>query len=312
MLIMTITLNPAVDKTIQIDDFTVNQVNRVDTMRMDAGGKGINVSSTIKALGRKSRALAVLGGRAGTYIESVLKDQGIDLEIIKVAGETRTNLKIVDPVNHSHTDINEKGPVVSSDFENEILKKLDALIQEGDTLVLSGSILPGLTKNLYRKLIELASAKAAYVILDADGDQLEEALKAGPDVIKPNIHELLALEGQSDLTETQVVEVAKRLLSENKVKRGILVSMGDKGALWVGKKEILKADPLKVDVKSTVGAGDAMVAALAIGIEEKMTMASMLKLATACAAERIATDGPIVMGSHKIEDLKNKVIVKPL
>ena len=312
MLIMTVTLNPAVDKTIEIDDFTVNQVNRVKTMRMDAGGKGINVSSTIKALGRKSQALAVLGGRAGSYIESVMDKQGIALVALKIDGETRTNLKIVDVANQTHTDINEKGPQVCQDFEKEIADHMQDVLKKGDTLVLSGSILPGLTNNLYKELISMASAMGVFVILDAEGEQLSEALKAGPDIIKPNIHELSAYVGQSNLTQEQVIEVAKSLIDGGKVKRGILVSLGEEGALWIGKNEVLKVQPQKADVKSTVGAGDAMVAALAIGLEEKMDISEMLKLATACALERITTDGPIVGDSHKIESLAKKVIVHSL
>lgn len=312
MLIMTVTLNPAVDKTIQIDGFTVNQVNRVNKVRMDAGGKGINVSSTIKALGRKSLAFTVLGGRAGAYIESAMKKEDIDIESLQVEGETRTNLKIVDAVNQTHTDINESGPQVSQTFEKDILKKIEAILQRGDTLVLSGSLLPGLTKNLYKDLIEMASAKQAHVILDAEGDQLRLALEAGPDIIKPNIHELSAYAGQDELTQDQVIEIAKAFIDNGQVKRGVLVSLGEAGSLWVGKHELLKVESMKVNVKSTVGAGDAMVAALAIGLDENMETCEMLKLATACAIERITTDGPILQGSHNIENIAKEVIIGPL
>jgi len=307
LLILTITLNPAVDKTIQLDNFQLDQVNRVQAMRIDAGGKGINVSHTIKAMGRESKAFAVIGGHAGEFIKTEMNKEGIEFDYLNVDSETRTNLKIVDSVNNVHTDINEAGPEVDSSFENTIIKRVDELIHKGDVLVLSGSLLPGLTVTLYKKLIDVTSKKEAQVILDADGETLREALKASPDVIKPNIHELRRLVSKVLDHKESIVSFARELIKNGSVKKGILVSLGDQGALWITKDKVLVVDAVQTKVKSTVGAGDAMVAALAIGLSEKMSDVEMLKLATAAAVARISSDGPIQCSLKQLRDISEQV-----
>lgn len=312
MLIMTVTLNPAVDKTIQIDNFGINQVNRVDSMRIDAGGKGINVSHTIKTMGRESIAFAVIGGQAGAFIKKTMEAEGVAFKCLEIEAETRTNLKIVDVVSDTHTDINELGPIVEDSFEEDIINLINVNLENGDILVLSGSLLPGLTKGLYRKLTELASHMGALVILDAEGEQLIEALEASPDIIKPNFHELSGLVERPLSSNSDVIDVAQTLINEGKVKKGVLVSLGEDGSLWITRNQVIEVKPIKTDVKSTVGAGDAMVAALAIALDEKMSDEDMLRLATAAAVARISTDGPIACGIDKISSIAAEVVLKAL
>ena len=114
-MITTVTLNPAVDKTIEIDDFNIGKVNRILTIRLDAGGKGINVSKVIQRLQGKSIAVGILGGSSGSFIKNYIDSIGIENDFIMTEGETRTNIKIVDKFNHTNTDINESGPMVSDE-----------------------------------------------------------------------------------------------------------------------------------------------------------------------------------------------------
>lgn len=310
MLILTVTLNPALDKTICIDNFSLNQVNRVDSVRLDAGGKGINVSNTISAMGRKSVAYGVIGGQTGGFIKEALAKEGIEFKYLETIGETRTNLKIVDVINETHTDINEPGQVVEEEFETKILEMLESDISMDDVLIIGGSLLPGLTSKMYRRLTQLAFEKGAKVILDTEGEQLEQALQASPHIIKPNIFELSGLAGKELSSNDEVIDFSRNLIADGKVQKGILVSMGEEGALWITKESIIKVEAIKTEVKSTVGAGDAMVAALAIAMDEGFEDEDMLKLATAAAVARISSDGPISCSMDQIKNIASKVILK--
>jgi 1-phosphofructokinase len=139
-MIYTVTLNPAMDKTAIVPNLTLDAVNRITELRQDPGGKGINVSKVIKKLGGTSNAMALLGGNTGKALRAMLLDAEIDVVAFEVEGETRTNLKIVDPENDTHTDINEPGPVVNEEILDAMLKNLEAKIDVGDIVVMSGSL----------------------------------------------------------------------------------------------------------------------------------------------------------------------------
>ncbi len=312
MLILTVTLNPAVDKTIHVDDFTLDRVNRVREIRTDAGGKGINVSHAIKAMGHESTSYAIIGGRVGGFIKKTMEDEDIVFKYIEVSEETRTNLKIVDSVNQTHTDINEPGPAAHAACEDQVINLIADDIKQSDILVLSGSLLPGLSLKLYPKLIEIASSKGALVILDTEGEKLYEALNASPDIIKPNIHELSDFAKRPFETDEDVIQYIRELIETGKIKMGALVSLGEDGALWITKHRAIRVAPIKTEVKSTVGAGDSMVAALAVALHKKQSEEDMLKFATAAAIARISTDGPIQCSVDKIGEIAKQVSLKDL
>lgn len=168
-MIYTVTLNPALDKTVEIPSLTVDSVNRITAMRTDPGGKGINVSKVIDKLGGKSVATGILGGDTGNAILSALKAMGLDTSFRFVEGETRTNLKVVDPVNHTNTDINEPGVTVSGEILDGYLKELLLKVNAGDIVVISGSLPTGSPKDTYQTWVKAFKEAGAKVILDADG-----------------------------------------------------------------------------------------------------------------------------------------------
>ena len=153
-MIYTVTLNPALDKTVEIPSLTVDSVNRITAMRTDPGGKGINVSKVIDKLGGKSVATGILGGDTGNAILSALKAMGLDTSFRFVEGETRTNLKVVDPVNHTNTDINEPGVTVSGEILDGYLKELLLKVNAGDIVVISGSLPTGSPKDTYQTWVK--------------------------------------------------------------------------------------------------------------------------------------------------------------
>ena len=306
-MIYTVTLNPALDKTVEIPSLTVDSVNRITTMRTDPGGKGINVSKVIKSLGGKSIATGILGGSTGRAISTALEAMGIQTGFWFVEGETRTNLKVIDPVNHTNTDLNEPGITVSEEILNGLLQELLLEVSEGDIVVLSGSLPKGSPKDTYAAWVRACKKAGAKVILDADGELLAEGLGASPYLIKPNNHELSALMGEKLDTPEELEKAARTLREKHNIAK-IVVSMGGAGALYITEKETLYAEGLKVPVKSTVGAGDSVVAALAVSEESGKTLEETVRLSTACGAANVMCSGTQAAEYEVIKSLLPKVV----
>jgi len=305
-MIITVTLNPAVDKTVEINNFTSNSVNRVSSLRLDAGGKGINVSKVILSLGGKSKALGLLAGKAGMFIKNYLDEIGIINDFVFVKGETRTNLKIVDPLQHTNTDINEQGPDITPEDMEKMDHHISQAMDETSVIVFSGSVPPNVGQDIYRKWIEQAKNKGAKTILDADGELMQRGIEAGPYLIKPNIHELERLLARKIMNITEAVECSRLIMKKYGIEI-VAVSMGEKGALFVNKEVTIFAQGLTVDVKSTVGAGDSMVAALAYAIDEGYAFEKAITLAVAAGTANVMTCGTEPSSLDVIKDLEKQV-----
>lgn len=306
-MICTVTLNPALDKTVEIPSLTIDSVNRITTMRTDPGGKGINVSKVISKLGGKSIATGVLGGGTGRSIQSALEAMGLETSFLFAEGETRTNLKIIDPVCHTNTDINEPGIIVSEEILNGLLHDVIAMVSAGDIVVLSGSLPKGAPKDTYKTWVNACKEAGAKVILDADGDLLAAGIEASPYLIKPNNHELSKLMGQTLETPQELEKAARGLMEKYGIAK-IVVSMGGDGALYVTDEETIYAEGLKVPVGSTVGAGDSVVAALAVAEESGMSLEETVRLSTATGAANVMCSGTQAAEYDVIESLIPKVV----
>ncbi len=237
-MIITVTLNPAVDKTARVKELNIGGLNRIYGMRSDAGGKGINVSRAISALGGESLAMGFLGGAAGSIIRDTLNLEDIRFSFTEIAGETRTNLKLIAD-DGTITEINEPGPEIASGEFEALRRDMDRQIQAGDLLVLSGSAPRGVPNTIYAELTELAHSRGAKVLLDADGGLFAEALGAKPDIIKPNIHELMEYCAYRGITpsgadEKQKAASAGRMLVSEGIGE-VVISMGAEGALFLYK-----------------------------------------------------------------------------
>lgn len=289
-MITTITLNPAVDKTVEIENFEAGAVNRVKSVRLDAGGKGINVSKVIMSLMGKSKAVGVLGGTSGCFIKDYLERAGIENEFLFINGETRTNLKIIDRIRKTNTDINEPGPRLEVKDIERLKQMIFKNIHESSILVFSGSVPENVDKEIYAKWIKAAKEVGAKTILDADGELLKQGIEAGPFLIKPNIQELERIYGEKLLDNTQVESFARSLINNYGIEM-IVVSLGAKGAMFLNKECSILAEGMKVEVKSTVGAGDSMVAALAYSIDMGYDFEKSVKLAIASGTANVMTTG---------------------
>ena len=309
-MIVTVTMNPAIDKTIDIEAMDQGGLNRIQHVEYDAGGKGINVSKTIRQLQGKSIATGFLGGNAGKTIENVLHTQGIDADFVWVEGETRTNTKVVEK-NGTVTELNEPGPEISSAQIDQLMNKLMGYAKEDTLFVLAGSVPSSVEKNIYKKMIEKLHETGAKVLLDADGDLFVNALEAGPDIIKPNKVELEEYAGVGhDTSLKDIAGIAKNLM--NKGVATVAVSLGSEGALIIRPDNQVKAPGLKVKAHSTVGAGDAFVAALAYSWDEKLDFTEMVKTCMATSAGAVTTIGTKPPTKEVIEELKKQVKIEEI
>jgi 1-phosphofructokinase len=306
-MIITVTLNPALDKTIEIDEFKIDSVNRIVSTRVDAGGKGINVSKVIKELQYKSLALGFLGGSSGSQIKNYLDDLNIDNEFLLVKGETRTNLKIIDKVNKTHTDINENGPSLGKQDIINIKEKIMQHCKEDSLVVLSGSVPNEVSTSIYGEIIKDVKNKGGKVILDAEGELLMDGIKAGPYMVKPNIDELEKAFGISINNEEKIIETAKKIL-EFGVKY-VVISLGSEGSIFISADTVAKVKGIKVQVKSTVGAGDSMVAALAVAVEKDYSLEEAIKLACATSTANVMTEGTQTGRLVDIDRIKNEITI---
>lgn len=309
-MIVTVTMNPAIDKTVDIDALERGGLNRIHHVELDAGGKGINVSKTIHELGGKSIAVGFIAGSAGKIIRSVLDDWGIENDFIEVSGETRTNTKVFERTGEL-TELNEPGPVVEEKDVRALYDKLESYADENTLFVLAGSVPQGVNKDIYRKIIELVHKKGAKVLLDADGELFTNALNAGPDIIKPNKVELEQYAGMDYIaSEQELLSVAERLM-----KKGIAtvaVSMGKSGAMFLQDGYKVKCPGLKVKAHSTVGAGDAMVAALSYAWSEGLSPQDTVRMCMAVSAGAVTTIGTKPPSRKVVDSLLEQVVVEYL
>ena len=309
-MIYTVTLNPAIDKTAVIENFCPGAVNRIGMLREDAGGKGINVSKCLKNLGADSTASVVLAGDAGKRLEKMLGEMGIPSLAVWAEGESRTNLKIVDPAKRENTDINEPGPAVYGELLEELKTKLGERILPGDLVILSGSLPAGVDRGLYGNWTAYFRSLDARVYLDADGEPMKQGIVAVPYLIKPNDGELAALLGKEKLSREEMVCEGRRLL-EIGIEE-IVISMGAEGALYLNREDCYFASALPVEVKSTVGAGDSMVAAMAFGDEQKLGREEKIRLAVAMGAGSVMQSGTQPPEANLVWELAKQVRVEKL
>ena len=305
-VIITVTLNPALDKTVEIPDFSLDAVNRITAMRTDPGGKGLNVSKVIAKLGGTSTAVGVLGGTTGRRIADAMDALGIACQFTFVDGETRTNLKVIDPARHTNTDLNEPGLTVDQETLDHMRDALVAAIRPGDIVVLSGSLPKGAPADTYGSWTAACRTAGARVFLDADGEPLAHGLAAKPYLAKPNNHELSRLTGRALETADDLLAAARTLIADG-VER-VVVSMGGDGALFVSANRAYRAEGLRVPVGSTVGAGDSMVAALAYAAEQGMADADTVRLAVATSAANVMCSGSQAAERSAVDELLPHVV----
>ena len=288
MRIATVTLNPAIDMTVRVDGFQTNTVNRGQTMQFDAGGKGVNVASFLADYDHSTAVTGFLGQENADIFEKLFANKRIDDRFVRIPGRTRIGVKIVDEANQQTTDINMPGLLPTTEAMNTLLETIDGLAASYDWFALSGNLPPGAPATIYATIIAQLKRHGKQVVLDTSGEALREGVRAGPTVVKPNVDELQQLTGQALPDEAAIEQAARQLLGDIRL---VVISMGERGALFVDAATTLIAAPPRVQVKSTVGAGDAMVAGLIAGQVQRLSLPDCARLSTAFSLGTITHAG---------------------
>jgi len=308
--IATITLNPAIDQTASIPNFKAGEVNRVEWEQSDPGGKGVNVASFLTDFGFSVAVSGFLGKDNMELFQNFFTQKGIQDQFVPIPGKTRVNVKIIDGLQNQVTDINFPGQAATEGDVKILHQVIDDLAKDHDWFVLSGSLPAGVSPDIYGKLVARLKAQDKTVVLDASGESFRQAIPFAPYAIKPNIDELQELFGQALESEKAIAQAAQELLTKGI--QCVAVSMGAKGAIFAEADEVVVARPPKIEVISTVGAGDAMVSGLVTGKLRGLPLADCARLAMAFSMGALSQVGPRLPPKETVESFMNQVNVQSL
>ncbi len=286
MKIATVTLNPAIDQTVRVDNFRPGRVNRGQAIRFDASGKGVNVASFLADYGHDTAVTGYLGQANIDIFEQFFAAKSIDDCFVRIPGKTRINVKVVDEMNQQTTDINMPGQTPPQEAIDTLLGTIEQLANSCDWFVLSGSLPPHVPARIYGTIITQLKRQKKRIILDTSGEALREGIQADPTIVKPNIEELQHLLRRSLTSEAEIQQAAHQLLKEDI--ELVVVSMGRQGAMLVEQAKTIIVTPPAITVKKTFGAGDAMVAGLVAAQIQGLSLADCGRLATAFSMGAIA------------------------
>lgn len=306
-IIYTITLNPALDRTIWIKNIRQDDPNRIEKEEKYAGGKGIDVSRVLNELGIINHALGFLGGYVGMEVEGMLLQEGVYCDFTPIANDTRTNIVLNITDTAKQIVFSASGPEIRPAELTAFFKKLEGL-HSPEYVSISGSLPKKLSPVLYARAIEILKNKNARVLLDTDGENLRVGIQAKPAMIKPNIHELGRLTGRNLLQFSEVLEAAREIQQSGI--EIVLVSMGAKGILLVSSGESILAVPPKVEVINTVGAGDSAVAGFIFGQANGLSLKESLKCAVAVGTATTLQPGTALARRSDIERMVSQVELK--
>jgi 6-phosphofructokinase 2 len=304
MNIITLTVNPALDKSAKVDGLIPEQKLSCHSIDIEAGGGGINISRVLSRLNVASQCIFTSGGDNGKQLESLVAKENIDANPISVASITRENLSVTDTqTNHQYRFGMPGGTITASEVE-QITTQVFNLLQENDLLALSGSLPPGMPSDFYVQLTKMAKKKNVNVVLDTSGSALKEAINHEVCLVKPNQKELALLAGKEFLTNKEQEKFAKHLVAEKNIKY-VVVSMGARGAFMATTDGIFYQRSPSIPVKSTVGAGDSMVAGLIYGMKEGMPAKEMLRYGVACGSATAMSEGTNLASMESIQQTLN-------
>lgn len=282
-MIYTVTCNPALDLAVRLDGLQLGGLNRTAGATLVPGGKGVNVSRVLGALGERNVALGFVAGSNGMMLENSLQQMGLVTEFIRLPeGQTRINVKLY---GEQETELNAPGPVVSHQQTEGLLSELNHL-KDDDLLCLCGSLPPGMEVDSYARMLKAAGARA---IVDTSGETLLCALSEKPWLVKPNRDELAALVGRKLPTLEDVMAAAEWL--RDKGAENVLVSLGGEGALLCAAEKRMYQPAPQGEVVGTVGAGDSLVAGFAAGWQRTGDMVQALRLGVACGSATAYAEG---------------------
>jgi 1-phosphofructokinase/tagatose 6-phosphate kinase len=312
-VILTVTLNAAIDRTVAVPNFRLARRHRAVESRTVAGGKGINVARALSLLGRPVIAAGFVGGPTGTRVLEQLREESVLTDFTRIAAETRINLAVIDPTSGDQTEINERGPAVSAEEVKKLFERIGYLSSGAKICVLAGSLPPGAGDDLYARLIADLSRRGVAVVLDAEGEAMLEGVRAGASMVTPNEREAEELVGQefsdgSDLA-AGLAELVRLGAQEAAITRpeGCVAAVGE-GA----ERRLLEVHTEPLEPVSTVGSGDAFLAGYVAARYEGRSAEDCLAYGVACGAESTQHFGAGTVDRNQVERLLGEVAVHDL
>lgn len=300
--IVTITVNPALDKTTEVDSLIPDKKLRCTEPKLDPGGGGINVSRAIRKLGGDSVAIYLSGGSTGNAITELLDKEGVRQNIIPTKAVTRQNIMVVDQATNNQYRFNLPGKPIAREEYEQVLTELDQMIPKPDYIVASGSLSPGIPADFYAQIAKKAKDLGAKFILDTSGDALKAAAGLGVYMLKPNFNELCELTGHDKEEVVDIKQLAKEIINK-KFCEVAVVSLGAKGAMLLDKDNIFHAQAPKVPKRSTVGAGDSLVAGITWSLSQGKSLEEALKFGVACGTAATMNPGTNLFKPEDVQKL---------
>ncbi len=307
--VLTVTLNPALDLTVQLPSLRLGEVNRSESLQVHAAGKGLNVAQVLADLGHQLTVTGFLGESNPQAFEQLFAARGFTDEFVRVAGETRSNLKLAE-TDGRVTDINGPGLAVTEAQCDELLARLQRLAPAHDLVVVAGSLPRGIDSQWFVQLLNSLKALGVRVALDTSGVALRDGLATRPWLIKPNEEELAEARGVDLSGSSALLAEARRLQSEGI--EHVVISQGADGVSWFTADAALHAQPPKVQVISTVGAGDSLLAGMLHGLLVGWPAERTLAHATAIAAQAVGQVGFGITDTAQLAELQAAVRLQPL
>jgi 1-phosphofructokinase/tagatose 6-phosphate kinase len=312
-MILTVTLNAAIDRTVAVPNFRLGHRHRAVESRTVAGGKGINVARALKLLGRPVVATGFAGGPTGSRLLEQLREEAVLTDFTRIAAETRINLAVVDPTSGEQTEINERGPAVSPEEVERFVARLGYLADGAKLCVLAGSLPPGAGDDLYARLVKDLGERGVPVVLDVEGDAMRAGLRAGASVVTPNEREAEELVGQEFADRGDLVEGLSELVRLGAVEAAITRPDGCVAVVGEGaERRFLEVRTESLEPVSTVGSGDAFLAGYVAARYDGRAPGECLAYGVACGAESTQHFGAGVVDRNQVERLLGEVHVQDL
>lgn len=311
-MILTVTLNTALDRTVSVPSFRIGRRHRAVESRLVAGGKGVNVARVLRTLGCPAVATGFLAGSVGHRIRGMLEDDGVISDFVEIEGESRINLTVVDPTTGSHTEINERGPAVAERDINRLIDRLDYLAPGIRLCVLAGSLPPGADVSTYALLLERLHGAGVPTLLDTDGEPLRLGLRAGPSIVAPNQTEAEEAVGHEFTDETERASGLAELVAMG---AGEAIVTSGSGCVAVLETDSgpagFRAGTEPLEPVARVGSGDAFLAGFAAARFAGRTPQECLARGVACGAESTQHFGAGFVDPTEVERIAGRVTVEP-
>jgi 1-phosphofructokinase family hexose kinase len=313
-MILTVTLNAAIDRTVAVPNFRLARRHRAVESRTVAGGKGVNVARALSLLGRPVIAAGMVGGPTGTRVLEELHEESVLTDFVRIAAETRINLAVIDPTSGEQTEINERGPAVSPEEVKRLFERIGYLAGGAKICVLAGSLPPGAGDDLYAKLVSDLNRRGVPVVLDAEGEAMLAGVRAGASMVTPNEREAEELVGQEFAADgSDLAEGLQEITRLGAVEAAITRPAGCVAAVGEGsERRLLEVHTEPLEPVSTVGSGDAFVAGYVAARYEDRTPEECLAYGVACGAESTQHFGAGTVDRNQVERLLGEVAVHDL